>query len=449
MKAINLPNSNHMKKKLLLLFILALTISGQAQQSFSFTFSGRDNLSYTQLDSITIVNQTQSCDTILYWPDTMLNLLYVGLPEFKEHISDLMVNQNRPNPVENETSVSVFVPQQQTISLAVTDLMGREVISETYFLAKGMHSFTFVPGGSKLYIFTASGKTSRSSIKIVSKNMKNQTAYLEYAGYQHESGVHKSVKRIEEFVFSPGDDLLINGYADTLVSGNILSPETSFEYIFQFAFNIPCPGVPTISYEGITYNTVQIFNQCWLKENLNVGTMISGSSEMEDNQIIEKYCYNNDPVNCDEYGGLYQWDEVMQYQNDPGVQGICPEGWHIPTDDEWNILEGAADSYFGVGDTTWNATTYRGYDAGLNLKSAAGWNNNANGTDLFGFKATPGGIRLNPELFNGLLFRGYWWTSNEDSSSDTWRHYFAFNFDSAGRSPYLKTCGKSVRCIKD
>ena len=84
------------------------------------------------------------------------------------------------------------------------------------------------------------------------------------------------------------------------------SPSTNQTYTFQFASNIPCPGVPTVTYEGQVYNTIQIFGQCWLKENLNVGTMINGEDEMTDNGIIEKYCYYNDQANCDTYGGLYQ-----------------------------------------------------------------------------------------------------------------------------------------------
>ena len=74
------------------------------------------------------------------------------------------------------------------------------------------------------------------------------------------------------------------------------------------------------TYEGQMYRTVQIGNQCWFKENLNVGTMIPGSQEMTDNSIIEKYCYENDPANCATYGGLYQWNEMMQYTTQQGTK---------------------------------------------------------------------------------------------------------------------------------
>jgi len=67
--------------------------------------------------------------------------------------------------------------------------------------------------------------------------------------------------------------------------------------------------------------------------------MINGSEEMTDNGIIEKYCYDDDPNNCEKYGGLYQRDEVMQYSTDEGIQGLCPEGWHVPIFSEIQELE--------------------------------------------------------------------------------------------------------------
>jgi len=76
---------------------------------------------------------------------------------------------------------------------------------------------------------------------------------------------------------------------------------------------LPCPGMPTVVYGGQTYNTVQIGTQCWLKENLNIGTKIPGTQNQANNGTIEKYCYNNDEANCAIYGGLYQWNEMMQY----------------------------------------------------------------------------------------------------------------------------------------
>ena len=101
---------------------------------------------------------------------------------------------------------------------------------------------------------------------------------------------------------------------------------------------IPCPGTPTLVYGNTVYNTVKIGSQCWLKENLNVGVMIDSAANPSSNGVIEKYCYRNDTTNCVKYGGLYQWDEAMAYSTTSGVQGICPSGWHIPTEGECAFL---------------------------------------------------------------------------------------------------------------
>ncbi|MCK6649671.1 MAG: hypothetical protein L6Q66_08445, partial [Bacteroidia bacterium] len=93
-----------------------------------------------------------------------------------------------------------------------------------------------------------------------------------------------------------------------------------------------------IVYGGKIYNTVTIGTQTWLKENLDIGTMILGAQNATNNDVIEKYCYNNLIENCEIYGGLYQWNEAMQYITTQGAQGICPTGWHMPTRAEFQKL---------------------------------------------------------------------------------------------------------------
>ncbi len=86
-----------------------------------------------------------------------------------------------------------------------------------------------------------------------------------------------------------------------------------------------------------SYATIKIGDQCWMQENLNIGTLINSSSNQSDNSIIEKYCFSDNETNCDIYGGLYQWNEAMEYDEE-NIEGICPDGWHIPTYNDWNTL---------------------------------------------------------------------------------------------------------------
>jgi len=101
-------------------------------------------------------------------------------------------------------------------------------------------------------------------------------------------------------------------------------------------------GAP--DYDQCTYDTVKIGSQCWMKQNMNVGNIVNGNVTQENNSIMEKYCYDpdgalSDYTYCQTDGGLYQWNEAMQYSVSEGTQGICPTGWHVPSDSEQNSLD--------------------------------------------------------------------------------------------------------------
>jgi len=430
--------------------ILTLLAFGQ-RPTMELTFTADNNGIYVQLDSIKVMNRTQGGDTVLYWPDTVLSIYYVGITEISENGSGFQVFQNYPNPVADQTTISLYVPEKDKVSIIVTDILGRVILKSERVLDQGTHSFRFTPGGGNLYFFTALWRGNSSSIKILqAASHAYGSGSLEYTGSEILTPQLKVTKDMQDFVYNPGDELLYIGYANVLQSGMLDAPEESTTYTFEFATNIPCPGTPTVEYEGQVYNTIQIFSQCWLKENLNVGTMILGSVEMADNDTIEKYCYNNKPDSCDKYGGLYQWQEMMQYVTTEGVQGICPPSWHIPTDEEWKVLEGAVDSQYGIGNSVWdNNGPNRGYDAGSNLKRDTGWYVN-NGTDLFGFSALPGGFRRNYDsVFLLAAYRGDWWTYTRQNIYSSRTRYMQDDNQQVGRFWGDEEFGYSVRCVRD
>lgn len=201
--------------------------------------------------------------------------------------------------------------------------------------------------------------------------------------------------------------------------------------------------------DGQPYQTIQIGSQCWMAENLNIGTMINGNSNQTNNAIIEKYCSNNSTTNCDVYGGLYQWDEAMQYVSSPGTQGICPDGWHFPTDAEWIVLEEEVESTNGV---NWNTIGYRGTDAGGNLKETGTthWNApNQGATNSSGFTLLPGGYRATNGSFINLNYYANLWSSSEDGSN-AWDRAINYNNAQVSRANWsTKAYGYSIRCIQD
>ena len=442
-----------MKKELLfpLIFIVGLNPLLKSQQ-LELTFTAIDNEVYVQVDSIKVMNRSQGGDTLLYWPDTVLSLNNLGVSEMDKKGDVFKVFQNYPNPVVDQTTISVYLPEKGKVSLIITDMLGRLVHKSDRVLDKGTHSFRFAPEGGNFYFFTAQWRGSSSSIKILQATTTNSTkaSSLEYMGSEASSPQLKATEDIQSFPFNLGDELLYIGYTNNLQSGMLDTPEISENCTFQFVTNIPCPGTPTVTYEGQVYNTIQIFSQCWLKENLNVGMMIPETQEMTDNGIIEKYCYDNEPDSCTIYGGLYQWNEVMQYVTQQSAQGICPSGWHLPTDDEWNILEGAVDTQYGIGDQIWGgAEGYRGYDVGYNLKTTNGWYNGSSGTDLFGFSGLPGGRINSSGNFISIGENGNFWSSTECESWLTWGRHLISTAPGISRYCYGKIISFNVRCVRD
>jgi len=196
-------------------------------------------------------------------------------------------------------------------------------------------------------------------------------------------------------------------------------------------FIIPCPGTPTVDYDGKTYNTVLIGNQCWLKENLDVGTMINSSSTQDNNGIIEKYCYNNVLDSCTTYGGLYQWNEAMQYITTEGAQGICPTGWHIPGYAEFQTLAATVEN------------------DGNTLKEIGQGSGGGVGTNTSGFSGLLAGYWDRNDYF--LYIGGYadFWVSTEIDASNAY-YLYLYHIDSIfNLHTYYKETGFSVRCLRD
>ena len=174
---------------------------------------------------------------------------------------------------------------------------------------------------------------------------------------------------------------------------------------------------------------------------------------------MEKYCYNNDSANCATYGGLYQWAEVVQYQNGASnttspnpaftgnLRGICPTGWHLPSDAEYCTLTTFLDASatctaYGTSSTT----------AGGMLKSTSGlWTSpNTGATNSSGFSALPGGFRYTNGIFDGIGILTHFWSSSESSSVNAIFRYLDYGTSGIARDNYYgKDSGFSARCTQD
>lgn len=197
-----------------------------------------------------------------------------------------------------------------------------------------------------------------------------------------------------------------------------------------------CGDILTDPRDGQEYPTVQIGDQCWMAKNINIGEKIQDNIYQSDNEVLEKYCYDNDTEKCQSNGGLYNWDEMMQYDNEESAKGICQEGWHLPSDEEWIELE----MFLGMSyEDAHLPNAWRGTDEGTQLKvgGSSGYESLFSGrwTDTGGF-----------DLFD--LFE-YMWTSSEYGDEMAWRRCLR-EIPTVGRwNTFPKTYAFSARCLKD
>ena len=449
-----------MKKLTLLISIVCfLLINVYSQTTLELTFTAEYSEQYVPIDSILIENLTQGEDSTLYAPDTVLILDYLAGISDNESIgkNNFTVSQNYPNPFTDQTTISICLSEKEKIEINIHDILGRKVGLYENVLTRGNHKFTLYPGNEKVYFLTVTGEYASKTIKILNANGGSKIVSqckIVYTSYDGASLSFKDQKAGNGFAFELGDQLRYIAYANTVneVNGSSVTedaPQTSSLYELEITEGVPCPGAPTIKYEGLVYNTVQIGDQCWLKENLNIGSMILGNLDMNNNGVVEKYCFENNPDNCGIYGGLYQWNEMMQYDSTNGGQGICPDGWHIPTDEEMKILEGTVDSEYPVGDPEWDQIwLFRGYDVCVGLKSITGWGYLGEGTDLYGFKALPGGDRDPDGYFSGSDHFHIWSSTIDLYDMMLWRWITSTEPD-VYRGVAENEYGFSVRCIKD
>jgi uncharacterized protein (TIGR02145 family) len=182
-----------------------------------------------------------------------------------------------------------------------------------------------------------------------------------------------------------------------------------------------------ITHGNKTYKTVEIGTQTWMAENLNY-------------EAEGSLCYENKPANCAKYGRLYNWETAMK---------VCPEGWHLPNNAEWDKLYRFVD-----GDTN-SASPYESPTAGKHLKATRGWNSvkgaSGNGTDDYDFSALPGGYRYSDGSFRDVGSVGIWWSASEDEDNKNNAYYrFIYHYDEYAHWRYhYKYFLLSVRCVQD
>jgi uncharacterized protein (TIGR02145 family) len=252
------------------------------------------------------------------------------------------------------------------------------------------------------------------------------------------------ISTIDSITYSDGDQMVIHLSDRTLL-------QIPFNAIDSITYSVPVsPFNPGLLYgtitdiDGNSYKTIQIGSQIWMAENLrvtkfknnitipNISDSLQWAGIYDNNtQAHALAYYQNDPSNNSVYGKLYNWHAAVN------TNGICPQGWHVPSDGEWTILTNflggesvAAGKMKSVGISYWKSP-------------------NVEATNSSGFSALAGGLRYYYSSFDFLFDFGTWWSATADNTTRSWARYLSYEYGSVFRTSSIKENGFSIRCLKD
>jgi uncharacterized protein (TIGR02145 family) len=343
------------------------------------------------------------------------------------------------NPVKTYTAAGIY-----TVSLTVANIYGSNTKTQNSYITVS------TAGSSPVANFSASptSVTVGSSVQFTDQSANNPTSWLWNFGDGTTSTQQNPVKTYN----------VAGNYSVSLTVNNSFGTNTSTKnnYILVSDNGGDPAGTFTDSRDGKSYKYVKIGDQTWMAENLAYLPAVSPSDQGSDTAPhYYVYDYQGTDVaaakataNYVTYGALYNWPAAMagagsSGSNPSNVKGVCPTGWHLPSDAEWKQLE----KTLGMTEDELDRISFRGSEEGRQLKSTDGWINDTSGTNSTGFTAIPAGYRF-------LVFEGFggglaWWTSTEESLENAWDRGLSNQTNRIDRYAYWKYSGFSVRCVKD
>ena len=358
--------------------------------------------------------------------------------------SDLAYLVNDPLPIEFNVS------KDETVKLVPevlsTETLTPEDFGYTTFSFDIVETFDFL---LSVFVYDETAENFELTDAMLSVSANENTIFTGTLGaitnqIKVNDGFDSYILSIEKEAYTSYVDTFTNEELKLYFSSEDKGPLVVILENGEIIMGQPCPGAPTVTdADGNVYPTVQIGDQCWMAENLNVGIQLDSLSHQTNNSIVEKHCYEDNPLNCETYGGLYRWNEMMQYSISDtaaigSTQGICPTNWHLPTDKEWQQLE----VFLGMPEDEANSTSSsRGTDEGTQLLQ--------NG--ISGFEALLGGYSIY-QYSRYLNTDGYYWTATDNpdyNPSYSWNRIFKLDNSRVMRNYGAKSARLSVRCLKN
>ena len=416
-----------MKKKITILLLTIFATANIYSQNYNISFAASG--ASTTIGTVKVDNLTQNTSLTLNGND-ILHLGPVGINETEYNTNNPMIY---PNPMYGKAELSFYAEQEVDLQISIVEITGKEVLQIDKKLQKGNHKFSLSGLKQGIYFVNIKGQSYSYSLKLISQNSNQyENPALKYLGYENDTtGKLKNTNTTVNMPYNNGDRLLFKGISVNY--SNIITDIPTSSKTITFIYTA-CSD-----FDNNNYATVQIDTQIWMAENLKTthyknGTVIPNVTDNTAWGSLStgaRSYYNNDSLTyANTYGALYNWYAV-------NTGNLCPTGWHVPSDAEWTTL-----------------TNYLGGEsiAGGKLKEAglAHWNSpNTDATNETGFTALPGGSRNNYGSCYNVGYFGDWWSSTEYGTKSAWYRYMYYYHSDVYRNGVYKTCGFSVRCVRD
>ena len=430
-----------MKKAILLVIInVALTILG-ATQTIEITFSASEEVS--TIDSVMAINRIAN-DTVTLPGDEILFLGNVNSAR------NLDIGKERlklyPNPLDGTGTLTFYQAQSGTLRISVRNVLCQDVVAYSRPVVQGTHTFKISLYQSGVYFITVADDINSRSIKtICTGDSRANDGIQKLDGTSQPKDSHNNLKAgadgIYRLGYTIGDVLGFYAYSGEITSIISAVPFESQNYEFEF---VECRDD-----DGRDYEYTRIGNQLWMAENLAYLPVVIGP---EEGSITEKLYYVYDYYGTDvtEAKGTIHFDSFGVLYNYEAAMSACPEGWLLPTNDDWKELE----KYLGkvyepLNNKYWFSTL------GHHLKSASGWFHwrytDCNGTNNTGFNAFAAKSRSSRGYFeigdfNTNLDAHFWSSSSVNDERVISRAIHEFG-ELRSPSP-LKSNGLHVRCVR-
>lgn len=312
---------------------------------------------------------------------------------------------------------------------------------DDYLLSPGFHQFSIRVKNKGVFTLIVDRAGKREVLKGIALTAHDGTNAIHYQGTENHTVQRKMTKSGEDNVyldFILGDRLVYYCYGDIHTTIYSDEPRGSKEYNVSF--------YPCVDADGKTYPAVVIGDQVWMAENLAYLPTIHSSDLGSNTDGPYYYVYGyeglskseaKESANYQVYGVMYNWHAAMI---------SCPEGWHLSTNEDWEVLE----THLGLNEYELNLAGLRtSQRLGYKLKSVVNWLDDGNGSNEFGFNAQPSGWRMLNGGFDELgIYAGYW-TSTISQENWSIGRYFRTESDGIGRGIAIQGLGYPVRCVKD